>query len=325
MKIVRTLWVMTLAMTMFSCSNDSIDDVVDNAENLQNKVTLSLDLNTGAGLKARVVEDEEKKVNNVFSSITGEGVINTEISAEFSSVDITRTYVIKSGLQAGDVTVKAWANITEDEKTQNYTDLAQEYSRGFTMFGSNSVQLEVGQAKYCKVDLNRSVAKIHFDNSGNNSELQVSQVFIVNAKGYSTIMAGQGTQLPTAKYYAGDKATETGDYKVYNESLSSLSANINSSTSTADFYVYENMGAGQSEITYLIIKGVFQGQEGYYRWPINQGSIERNYLYTINLKGATVPGTTDPFNDTRDATLTITSSLEPWYKSDAPIEGGELE
>lgn len=316
MKSVRALGIIMMMTTMFSCSN-SIDEVIDNAS--QKKVTLALNISEKDALTGRALESSETALTNLTLNVKGEGVAISGNEIEYTFQNPSNKYLISSGLQPGTVTVSVWANCGKGE-----LDLKDEAgTQGFSMYSKKDATLESAEeAQTVEVVLNHTVAKIHFTDE--QSSLCVEKVMIANARRYSYADKESGTTLSSGYYDAPELADMAGKYKDRNTELASLAQSLNNNKE-ANLYVYENPNPTEKTYTYLVIYGKWtDGNSYYYRWLINKGAIQRNYVYNLNLKAVKGPGTDDPFNDTKDANLSITSTLEPWYDGD-DIEGGNLE
>lgn len=329
MKLARIFWMITMVTTLFSCSNDFIDEAIDSTENGdKNEVTMVLNFDVNGAIKNRAADDYETMISNAVVTISGEAVDNQTRALTLSNID--GSDVKLNHLQLGkSATITVWANI-DGTATGAALDLSKEYTEGLSMYGQTVVNAVVDN-QVVDISLSYNAAKISFVNAAEEANLKVIGVYIANAKNETYVTPNlESVEVESAGYYDGWGSDMGGEYKNPNGfgDKDFLKLENGSGINETAFYVCENTYSSQKAHTLIIIKGYYNNESipGYYRISVNPtgNKITRNHHYTVKVTAAVGPGTDDPFNDTKDANLTITSSLEGWYPG-TPINGGELE
>lgn len=335
MKTANIFWIVIMVTALFSCSDNSLDEVVDKADNgIQNEVTLTLTLDVD-GVVGRAVADDEQ-IKNAYISISGEAVEGNPIYILHPQDGTAKTVKVTRLIAGKKVNIEVWANTNKADGATE-AQLENENSvNGLSMYGKLTHTVSTTDSENnVNVSLYRNVANILFNNQlGSDTKLKVTGVYLVNAKNTTNITPGadNSTEKLSAGYYDGWGYDKSGTYKqtngTENKTFLAETAKNDGVVTSASFYAYENTYSETYNHTLLIVEGYWDNslEKTYYRIDVGDGikKMVRNTKYTINLIEAVGPGTDDPFNDTKAGSLKFSSSLEGW-STGTDIDGGELE
>jgi hypothetical protein len=217
-------------------------------------------------------------------------------------------------------------------------DLAsQTTNNGLAMSIVNGNKEITKPADTYKPDLARYVAKVQLNsvtitpNSAHTGDFELKSAYImltpklVNASTGASVESGDGVE-----YYGGIDGTVSQAISSDIPNLLYATIPVSGFTSNADdkplpFYVFPNTGGTNK--TLIVLEGTYNTVPTYFPFVFNNGVIDRNHLYTLNVILRDIgAGSHDPETLVSDAALTVTVGVEEWKEEEAEdLTWGEEE